>query len=332
MFPNVRLMIAATLASVVALICGFGMFAVFRVSHDPFVRLPAATGSLQLVADNAATSSAGFVSGEPFDRRFHVKVPPNAAEEVNAPAAAPEPHVEADTAPAAATQPGRAAPEEASSAAGELMEEPSASATPPTSEAPAVATIDPPASDQPNIAAASQLDAAPTTTNTGTAKAGPSPDTTTAEQDQDLKAPVVATPSAEPEPSTATEVAANEPLNDPPLPRARASFAGEPAGAANLADGRTRKTAMKKPRRIRVAVRVRRVVRVATAQYLQTQYSPTTEQNFGATQSNFQAAPPAQTQFLYRRAIRVRYSRIASRKPRGPNAATGGPFVSATTR
>ena len=46
MFPNVRLMIAATWASVVVLICGFGMFAAFRVSHEPLVRLPAVSALL----------------------------------------------------------------------------------------------------------------------------------------------------------------------------------------------------------------------------------------------------------------------------------------------
>ena len=68
MFPNVRLMIVATLASVVALICGFGMFAVFRVSHEPFVRVPAATAP-----DECARRVVEFASrvsqGEPPERR-----------------------------------------------------------------------------------------------------------------------------------------------------------------------------------------------------------------------------------------------------------------------
>ena len=40
MFPNVRLMIAAIAASIVALSCGFGVFAAFRVNHEPLARLP----------------------------------------------------------------------------------------------------------------------------------------------------------------------------------------------------------------------------------------------------------------------------------------------------
>jgi hypothetical protein len=75
MLPNVRLMIAATFASVVVLICGFGVFAAFRVSHDPLVRLPAAAAPLQLAAANAATSSTMVTAGEPFDHRFQIGEP-----------------------------------------------------------------------------------------------------------------------------------------------------------------------------------------------------------------------------------------------------------------
>src|SRR5271163_4563527 len=130
MFPNVRLMIAATLASVVVLICGFGMFAVFRVSHDPFVHLPAATAPLQLVADNAARSSAGFASAEPFDRRFEVKALAYAAEDTNAAAAIAEPRIAAEI---AAAPPSAATPEETPATVGEPMDQPSGSPAPPTS-------------------------------------------------------------------------------------------------------------------------------------------------------------------------------------------------------
>jgi hypothetical protein len=54
MFPDVRLMIAAVAASVVALSCGFGVFAALRVNHEPLARLPPATAPLQLVANNTA--------------------------------------------------------------------------------------------------------------------------------------------------------------------------------------------------------------------------------------------------------------------------------------
>lgn len=54
MFPNVRLLIGALFASFVALSCGFGVFAAFRVNHDPLSRLPGSAASLQLVADEGA--------------------------------------------------------------------------------------------------------------------------------------------------------------------------------------------------------------------------------------------------------------------------------------
>ena len=41
MFPNVRLQIVALFVSVVALSFGFGVFAAFRVNHEPLVQVPA---------------------------------------------------------------------------------------------------------------------------------------------------------------------------------------------------------------------------------------------------------------------------------------------------
>jgi hypothetical protein len=336
MLPNVRLMIAATLASVVALVCGFGMFAVFRVSHDPFARLPAATAPLQLVAGNAAKSAAGLAPGEPFDRRFQVKASPNTAAEANAAAAAPELRAEPEAAPATPAQSAVTAPEEIPSTAGEPTEQPSAPKPPTTSEAPAVTSDNAAASDQANMASASQPE---TTTQTTTADAGtmaPSPNTTTADPDQDIKSPVVSMPTTEPAPHPVLELA----VNGPPLPRERAMLAAKPTGAASPPDDRAHKTAAKKAKRIRVAVRIRRLLRVAAAPYAQTQsapsqYAPTAEQNFGDTQTNFRTATPPQTQYLVRRAVPVRHFRIAAKKskePKQPNAATGGPFVSATRR
>jgi hypothetical protein len=269
MLPNVRLMIAATLASVVALICGFGMFAVFRVSHDPFARLPAATAPLQLVAGKAAKSAAGFTSGEPFDRRFQVKASPDAATQANAPElrATSEPRTEPEAAP---TMPARSAattPEEIPSAAGEPTEQPSGPTAPTTSEAPAVTSDNAPASDRANMASASQPE---TTTQTTTADAGtaaPSPNTTTADPDQGIKSPVVSMPNTEPALQAVIELAVNE----PPLPRERAMLTAKPTGGASPSTDRAHKTAAKKAKRIRVAARIRRVLRVAAAPYAQAQ-------------------------------------------------------------
>jgi len=47
MLPNVRLLIAAMLASVMVLICGFAIFAAFRVSREPIAHLPVAVAPLR---------------------------------------------------------------------------------------------------------------------------------------------------------------------------------------------------------------------------------------------------------------------------------------------
>jgi len=74
MFPNVRLLIGALFASVIALSCGFGVFAAFRINHDPLSRLPADTALLQLVNEETVQPTPGVrgaweaSSGPPLDR------------------------------------------------------------------------------------------------------------------------------------------------------------------------------------------------------------------------------------------------------------------------
>ncbi len=78
MFPDFRLMIAAAFASVVALVCGFGVFATVHVSHAPLVRMPPALALLQqLRADNAVTLP--ITALEPFEHRFRLGEPANRA-------------------------------------------------------------------------------------------------------------------------------------------------------------------------------------------------------------------------------------------------------------
>ena len=52
MFPNFRLTIVAVLASIVGISCGLGLFAAFRVNHEPLARLSNGKPSLQLAFDN----------------------------------------------------------------------------------------------------------------------------------------------------------------------------------------------------------------------------------------------------------------------------------------
>jgi hypothetical protein len=70
MFPNVRLMIVAVLASVAALSCGFGVFAAFRVSNEPLARLQAVATPLQLAADHETPSIVPFAARETFGVRY----------------------------------------------------------------------------------------------------------------------------------------------------------------------------------------------------------------------------------------------------------------------
>ena len=165
MFPNVRLMIAATLASVVALICGFGTFAAFHVNHEPLVRLPSASAPLQLSADNAATPMA-YAAAEPFARRFQISEAKNAAEAIDglarkidhregiqsAPSPAPAPSAAEVKDTAAVEAPKEIAP----SPVAQPAEEPSEKAAAPAADdhvsaistpqpVPGVAAIEPPA-------------------------------------------------------------------------------------------------------------------------------------------------------------------------------------------
>jgi hypothetical protein len=87
MFPNVRLLIAALLASVVALSCGFGVFAALGVNRDPLAQLPAGATALQLVADEAAAAPATW--GAPFGQGSRLSAPQIGAVAARAPVAAP---------------------------------------------------------------------------------------------------------------------------------------------------------------------------------------------------------------------------------------------------
>jgi hypothetical protein len=70
MFPNVRLQIVALFVSVVALSFGFGVFAAFRVNHEPLSQIPAAAAPVQFAAENAPPSKTTTPWGAPFGSRF----------------------------------------------------------------------------------------------------------------------------------------------------------------------------------------------------------------------------------------------------------------------
>jgi hypothetical protein len=336
MFPNVRLMIAAMLASVVALVCGFGMFAVFRVSHEPFAHSPAAAASLRLVADNAAYSSAGLASSAPFDGRLEVGAQPSAAGTTDEPEATGEREAELET--ATALEPRAAAPEQSASETGEATERPAAAMTP-AGDRPLAGADRAPANEDPNVASRSQPEAAPETAIPGAGEGPPLPDTTTAAPDQETKSPAVSIADDGPAFISAA-VAANDPHDAQPPLRERINVTGPPADDARPSDERGHKTALKKPKRMRVVSRIRRVQRVAAIQYAPTQFSQapyglTTEQSFGGTQVNLPTTP-SPVQYYAAAAPPTPSVRLVARNPRPPNqrpnTAIGGPFVSVTNR
>ncbi len=116
MFPNVRMMVVATLASIVAVMCGMGVLAAIGINHEPFTRLPGDRPPMQIVFDH--TAPAREATAVPFGVRFQLNAQPASDDEaapptpVAAPAAAagptppPPPAADApDVANAAATNP-----------------------------------------------------------------------------------------------------------------------------------------------------------------------------------------------------------------------------------
>lgn len=57
MFPNVRLMVVAILAAIAGIGCGLGLFATFRVNHEPLVRLADGSPPLQLAFEKLGLNS-----------------------------------------------------------------------------------------------------------------------------------------------------------------------------------------------------------------------------------------------------------------------------------
>src|SRR5579863_8126634 len=74
MFPNLRLMIVAVLASILGISCALGLFAEFRVSHDSFLRESNASAPLQLGAGDT-TPGRLVNTAAPFEFRFQALPP-----------------------------------------------------------------------------------------------------------------------------------------------------------------------------------------------------------------------------------------------------------------
>jgi hypothetical protein len=70
MIPTFRSMIVAALFTLTALVGGFGLFAAFRVNHEPLARLPASTTQFALADNGAAPQALSFASELSFGSRL----------------------------------------------------------------------------------------------------------------------------------------------------------------------------------------------------------------------------------------------------------------------
>ena len=241
MLPNVRLLFAALLVSVVALSCGFGVFAALGVSREPLGRLPASTTTtaLQLVDNEAAAKPATW--GAPFGPGFHPSVAQIGAVatdasivtpargETSAPSKDPNPwtagtfKAEATaTSPTPVVQP---IPISAVTAMPSSPTLPAASAAPSAAEQPAPTPV---VSVPPALPAAATVSPAPAAPLASTASAA-AQETPSANVQGDRPAPDVITKAAEDKPAAAAVSTA------PATPLAStASAAAEETGPADV--------------------------------------------------------------------------------------------------
>jgi nicotinate-nucleotide--dimethylbenzimidazole phosphoribosyltransferase len=90
MFPNIRLLVVAVLAAIAGIGCGLGLFATFRVNHEPLARLSDSGPPLQLALDRPLPrleASAAPAVRYPLSAPIVISTPvaaepPNASEDV----------------------------------------------------------------------------------------------------------------------------------------------------------------------------------------------------------------------------------------------------------
>jgi hypothetical protein len=70
MIPTFRSMIVATLLTLMALVGGFGLFAAFRVNHEPLAQLPTSATSFALANNDAPPHALSFASEPSFGSRL----------------------------------------------------------------------------------------------------------------------------------------------------------------------------------------------------------------------------------------------------------------------
>ncbi len=205
MFPNVRLLIAAVVASVVALSCGFAMFATFRVNHEPLSRLATGAAPLQLAAGNPITSVAMPAPPESFGDRLPPNQPAVAGASTETPPPRPEhdDSVEPPSAVASITAPkkGAAEPAQPAPVAAAPIAEPDAKpdevAATPSEPPPATPSEPPPATTETAATEPPAELAAPVESSAPTEQASQEPNQ---ESDPGTKPDTATTTAAQPPP------------------------------------------------------------------------------------------------------------------------------------
>jgi hypothetical protein len=343
MLPNIRLMIAAILGSVLALSCGFGIFAVFRVSHEPFAHLPAPMAPPQLVAENVAPlpardGRAGEMVGWQIGsllRPVDDAVPPMGAPEIHATAYAEELELRAVPDPIAAAVMGsrplsdaQEKPSDETSAAIDATAPQPATLSVTVAELPPIPQSEGRTGDPIGTSWHDRLESEPTEplaadaneaslgkkpadepANAATGAIAEALPSTTALAD--VAPPTVTsgvpTAAGATKPAGATDRLALEPPPDFPLPRERPN--GTPAAAESPAIAAERRpaSAAAPPRHPRIIARAVRAVRFTSAYYTRVQYVQSTDPGYGYGQ----AGDAAQEQIAIRRVVR---SRLAVRR------------------
>jgi hypothetical protein len=154
MFPDLRLLVVAVLAAIAGIGCGLGLFATFRVNHEPLMRFSEGGPPLQLAFDNR-TALPEAASAIP------ARLPLDGGKVAPAPVLIPAPSVVEET-PAEPAAP--AAPQEETSEASGSADAPGettiASATPADTSSPAVEDNKPTESEAEAVAMTAPSEAA----------------------------------------------------------------------------------------------------------------------------------------------------------------------------
>lgn len=327
MFPNVRLFIVTLFTSVIALSCGFGVFAAFRVNHEPLSRLPTVSAPLQLVADVATLTSMAIAAGGPLDVPLRL----SDAEVGDAGATTPTPD---PATPAAVLDPqADAAPQPASQ-----IDAPAVVATPaPASTAPTPANAAPAVQESSGADTGSDAETVATAERVGLQM--PTENMQAAERDRHRDQP--AQTSSKPKSTTVADVSANAPeaaqaqteaapaAQAPPAPAAKTTTETKTATEAKTSPKTPHKTAEKPrrkivratPRRQRAVARVRRIPAPAPATVAA---APFDAQTSMVQEPSFQSEPAHARVPVQRQPARARRT---VRRPVPRQAAVGGPFV-----